>query len=127
MQWRNPYINDEFFQKQTYDIVDLSNIVQRGTRIIRLWEQRGIIHKPPDRDKRGWRLYTRKSLAFVLEEIINYKWKHEWGLDFDELIFLVQLLKGEYIVGNQYYNHSILRYRKLTKDKRPRKYSQHLR
>ena len=127
MEWNNPCLDDSFFQREDYGIKDLAMLVDRGTRVIRLWEQRKIITKPPDRYANGWRKYTKETLADTLEMIIYHPWKNDWGLDFEELLFIVSLLRGEYVIGKKYEENYIMKYRVATTDYRPRVFSEHLR
>lgn len=86
---------DEILIKQVFNIKDLAYILNKKPQTIRKWETKGIIPKCNNYGNNGWREYTRKELANILETILNYPWKRLTIYNPGQVQKIIFYLKGE--------------------------------
>ena len=95
-------MKDELLHKTTFNIKDLASIVKKETQTIRSWETKGIIKRPPKKtsDQHEWREYTKKDLAEVLENLLNYSWKRKVIKNEIEIQYMIDFLRGKIDIAN---------------------------
>ena len=95
-------MKDELFNKSTFNIKDLANIVKKKTQTIRSWETKGIIKRQAKKtnDQHEWREYTKEDLAQVLEDILAFQWQRKVIKNEAEIQYIIDFLRGKIDTNN---------------------------
>jgi hypothetical protein len=59
------------FMNRIYRVKDISKIIDRDKTTLFRWEKEGKI-SPPQRDSRGWRIYTENDII-EMKKLIDYQ------------------------------------------------------
>ncbi|HRZ87800.1 MAG TPA: MerR family transcriptional regulator [bacterium] len=66
-------IRDERDIRRYFKIADLAREIDRTQRTVKEWEKKGLIPKP-QRDSRGWRVYTEKQLQDIIRLVKSHNY-----------------------------------------------------
>jgi hypothetical protein len=86
---------EDLLEKEDFNIQDLSKILKRETQTVRVWEKKGIISKADKRGQNNWRVYSRKQLVVVLEQILSYPWQRQVVKNSSEVNYVIDFLKNK--------------------------------